>query len=135
MSEEKNNVQAGPDNQAPVDSSQNSTVPNPALSKEQNHVVMGVLSYLGILIIIPYLMSKDEPFVKFHIKQGLILVVAWFVLWAARWFMMFVPFMYLIISVLNLILFIFVIIGIVNVLQNKQTPLPFIGHLGEMFKI
>ena len=37
--------------------------------------VMAILAYIGPLIIASYLLAKDDEFVKFHIKQGLVLVI------------------------------------------------------------
>lgn len=38
--------------------------------------LMAIFAYLGIFIIVPFLTdSKNNPFVKFHLKQGLALLV------------------------------------------------------------
>lgn len=97
-----------------------------------NTLLMGVLSYLGPLVIVSYLTSKDNPFVKFHIGQGLVLFVAEAILWVAS--RMFWPFM-MFISLLHLALFILSIIGIANVVNKKKTPLPIVGSLAKHFSI
>ena len=39
---------------------------------------MAVLSYIGPLVIVSYIVANNDPFVKFHIKQGLVLAdFAW----------------------------------------------------------
>ena len=38
-------------------------------------MLFGVLSYLPILVLIPLLIKKDDDFVHFHAKQGLIMLV------------------------------------------------------------
>ena len=43
--------------------------------------LMLVLSYLGILSLIPLLTKKDDREVQWHAKNGLALVVAWIALW------------------------------------------------------
>ncbi len=43
--------------------------------------LMIILSYLGILALVPLLTKKDDPDVQWHAKNGLVLGVAWFVLW------------------------------------------------------
>lgn len=99
---------------------------------EQKNTLMGILSYLGPLVIVPLLTSKDDPFVKFHIKQGLVLLVIEAVAWAVGmvmwqlWF--FIP-------LINLFTLIMSIMGIVNVVQGKQEKLPLIGQYGEKFTI
>ncbi len=92
---------------------------------------MGVLSYLGILVIIPFLMAKDDPFVKFHVKQGLVLALiglaAWFIgmnMWS----------MWSLIQIVNLGVVILSIIGIVNVVGGHQKEIPLIGSLAKHFK-
>ena len=93
-----------------------------------NSTVMGVLSYLGILVVIPLIMSKKDPFVKFHIKQGLVLAVAEIILWfAIRLFWILSP----LIALLDLGVLILSIIGIINVIQNKEKELPLVGSFSK----
>jgi hypothetical protein len=47
----------------------------PQNAASQDNKLMGILAYIGPLIIVSYLVAKDDPFVKFHIKQGLVLFV------------------------------------------------------------
>ena len=50
-----------------------------ATVREQDKVML-ILSYLGILSLIPLLTVKDSDFVKYHAKQGLVLGIAFFVI-------------------------------------------------------
>jgi len=97
----------------------------------QNETLMGVLAYLGILVIIPFLMAKNNPFVKFHIKQGLLLVVIEIIVWllGGMFLYMFWP----ILQIINLITLVFAIIGIVNVVNHKESELPIIGSWAHIF--
>lgn len=107
-------------------------VPVTPPSSPNNTTVMGVLSYLGILVIIPYLMSKDNSFVKFHVKQGIVLVVIELVLWVASgmlWGLLFL------INIIQLAVFVLSIIGIVNVVQNKEKELPLVGSFAKYVTI
>ena len=57
------------------------TPPPPAAGgASSNRAVMIVLSYLGILALIPLLVEKDDEEVQWHAKHGLVLTVAWVVL-------------------------------------------------------
>ncbi len=47
----------------------------PAGSVSDNRKIMIVLSYLGLLALIPLLVDKDDPEVQWHAKHGLVLVV------------------------------------------------------------
>ena len=85
---------------------------------------MGVLCYLGVLIVIPLLLSKDDAFVKYHLKQGLALVLVEILIWmstALLW-----P-LFLLWKLLDLGTFVLAIIGILHVYNNKEEPLPLIG--------
>lgn len=99
--------------------------------KDTNHF-MGILAYLGPLVIIPYLTQKDDQFVKFHIKQGLVLLSIQVVVWilAKMFFMIFFGLM----QIINLGILILVIIGIANVVNKKEKLLPLVGHFSKYFK-
>lgn len=101
-------------------------------SSSNNNTLMGILSYLGILVIIPYLMAKNNPFVKFHIKQGVVLVVIEIVLWVVSsmfWGLWFI------INIVQLATLVLSIIGIINVVQNKEKELPLVGSLSKYVTI
>lgn len=98
-------------------------------SAPQHRTLMGVLSYLGILVIIPILMAKDDSFVKFHIKQGVVLLIieiaVWFVLSTFMWQL------WMVWQLINLVTLVLAIIGVVNVVQGKEKELPLIGSLAH----
>ena len=94
-----------------------------------NDVLMGILAYLGILVIIPLIVDKS-PFVKFHVKQGLVLFIIEIIISALGFG--FYAFWGLI-NLLNLLVLILVIIGIVNVVNRKQQELPVVGQLAKYF--
>lgn len=50
-----------------------------------DRTIMLVLSYLGILALIPLLTKKDDSEVQWHAKNGLALFVAWIALWIVFW--------------------------------------------------
>lgn len=85
---------------------------------------IAILSYLGILCLVPLLLKKDSKFVKFHAKQGLVLIIGWLFVWF--------PFVG---QVLWIVLAIFSIWGIINVLNGKFTRLPVIADLADKFNI
>ncbi|EKE20296.1 MAG: hypothetical protein ACD_8C00022G0002 [uncultured bacterium] len=82
-----------------------------------------VLSYLGVLVIIPLIAKKDSKFAQFHVKQGLVLLVAWALSW--------LPFG----PIIALVAFVFSIIGIINVLSGEMKKLPIVGDLAEKIKM
>ncbi|KKR43411.1 MAG: hypothetical protein UU10_C0004G0019 [Parcubacteria group bacterium GW2011_GWF1_40_6] len=101
-----------------------------ALSKKDNKTIMGILSYLGPLVIVSYLAAKDDPFVKFHIKQGLVLIVIEIIAWLiSSMFWRFFMFM----NFVNFAVLVFAVIGILNVTQGKEKELPLIGQFSRYF--
>ncbi len=99
----------------------------------EKNTLMGVLSYLGPLIIVPFLTAKDDPFVKYHIKQGAVLVIIWIGLMILE--SMFWMLMYGIGNLLNLGVLVLAIIGIVNVTKGEQKELPLVGKFASHIKI
>lgn len=97
--------------------------------------VMAIFAYLWILIIIPFLTdAKDDPFVKYHLKQGLALIIFDIIGWAVAvgigWF----PVIgWIIVWLWWLVSIILVIMGIVNVLNGQEKELPWIGHYAKSF--
>lgn len=105
----------------------------------QNNKLMAVLSYFGILVLIPLFAAKNSPFARFHANQGVILFIIefiygilQFILWLIILFTVgFDSWVYtiynLITTVISLGLFVFAILGIVNAAQGKAKTLPLIG--------
>ena len=52
-------------------------------SENKPDAVMVILSYLGLLALIPFFIKKDDAEIQWHAKQGLIFGVALFVLMIA----------------------------------------------------
>lgn len=99
--------------------------------KKENKTIMGVLSYLGPLVIISYAVAKDDPFVKFHIKQGLVLLVIEVVLWVLG--VMFFWQLWALTQLINLAILILTIMGILNVVNGKEKELPVVGQFSHYF--
>lgn len=115
---------------AAVDTSSN----QPVAAEVQTDTLMGVLCYLGPLVIIPYMTSLDKPFVKYHVKQGVVLFGLEVVIYILGTMFLFSG-LYPIIMLLNLGALILTIIGIVNVVGKKETALPLIGQFADKVKI
>jgi uncharacterized membrane protein len=101
-------------------------------NKKDSPSLMGILSYLGPLVIISYLTSKDDLFVKFHIKQGLVLFSIEVIVGVLM--PMFFWQMWSLLRLINLATLILSIIGIINVVQKKEKMLPIVGSLSSYFK-
>jgi uncharacterized membrane protein len=106
-----------------------SNQPNSNSSFEFNETnIMAALSYFGPLVIVPFLTKKDDAFVKFHIKQGIVLLIPGLFIYVFGWFLYFI---YPVIVLINLCLFALAVYGIVKALQHKEDKLPFIGQFAD----
>ncbi len=87
------------------------------------------ISYLGLLVIIPILLQKDNPYTKFHIiKQGLALLI-FAIVWNVVWIIPFIGFVVGWVGFIAII--VFTIMGIVNALSGKEKPLPLLEKIAD----
>lgn len=96
--------------------------------------IIAAASYVGPLVIIPYMIDKENPFTLFHIKQGLIVFSIGLVAWVLP-NLLHMSWLNPVISLLNLALFILSIMGIINVLKHKEAELPLIGQFAKNIKL
>ena len=115
-----------------VGSSGSAQSSNPNSSTATKNIPMGVLAYLGPLLVISFLTAKDDPFVKFHIKQGLVLLVIEIAIWMIG--MIGISYIWTILTLLNLATFVLAVIGIINVINGKEKELPIVGKYSSYFK-
>ena len=95
-----------------------------------NDKLLGVLAYLGILVIIPIAAGGKSKFVKYHANQGLINLLFAIVIGVSSFILAFMPFLNMLMAILWLVYFIptiFAILGIINVINGEEKPLPVIG--------
>lgn len=105
----------------------------------QRNKAMGVLSYIGILVLIPILAGdRRSEYVKFHINQGFALFIlskiidllsgnwVWglhsLIDFGGRWFSG-------IFDILDLACFILMIVGIVSACKGEKKEMPVIGQI------
>ncbi len=98
---------------------------------------MALLSYFGILVLIPIFGAKDSKFARFHANQGLTLCLAAIVygvaysvltgiILAISWRL------YFLVSIIGLVSVVFLVlavIGIINAVNGKAKELPLIGKI------
>ena len=107
------------------------TSENPGAPKKEEKDLTAVLSYIGILFLVPLLAAKDNAFAQFHAKQGLVLFIAEVVTAVILW----IPILGWIVGLVAWVIWVVLsITGIMNVLAGKKTPLPIIGKFAEKFK-
>lgn len=102
----------------------------PATTDKKPNTTMGLLCYLGILVIVPLLAVKAEDrdeFLKSHLRQGIGLFAFYLIVGGLSRFIS--GWIGTIFSILALILFVLAIIGIVNAVGGKNTKLPLLGDV------
>ncbi len=126
--EETTNTEATPDVVTPTEQNTAPESVNEKESPKEKNVGMAIVAYF--IFFVPLLTdSKDDPFVKFHVKQGFVLFIGWI----AVAFLSSVPFIMHLAWILNLGLLVLLVIGIMNVASNKKAPLPLIGQFADKF--
>jgi len=110
----------------PYQSPSSPPVPDPA-DVEKNKV-FALLSYLGILWLVPLLAAKDSPFAKYHANQGIVLSIAMFIAFFFMGIVYFIPFVGCLACFIEPVILLgwlaMMIVGIVNAANGKMKPLP-----------
>ena len=103
---------------------------------------MAILAYLGPLCLIPLLTGEKDEFVKFHVRQGLVILICEVAIWilfsfvfgAMRWSWGTWGFYSMLAMVQNVVylgLGVLSIVGIMNVINGEQKELPVVGKFAE----
>ena len=97
----------------------------------QKNTSMAIVAY--ILFFIPLLTeAKDDPFVKYHVKQGLLVFIGWIAAWLIScilpWFLWWID------NLFYLAVVVLMVVGILNAVKGEQKSLPVVGKFGERFK-
>jgi uncharacterized membrane protein len=97
---------------------------------QEKNVGMAVVAY--ILFFVPLLTeAKNDPFVKYHVKQGLILFICAIV----ASIVVEIVDLFFIAVVIRLGILVFILLGVMNALHGKKEPLPFIGQYEDKFTL
>ncbi len=88
-----------------------------------------ILSYFGLLVLIPLFMAKESKYARFHANQGLTLLIANASIFLISFLSNFVTFLSFVSSICSLFVFVLAIIGIVNAASGKMKPLPIVGKI------
>lgn len=102
---------------------------------QSNTILFSILSYIGILWLIPLLVEKNDKVVRFHVNQDIVLFIfdiigsiAVGILSAIFVFIPVISFLGVVIaSLFGILCFVLMIIGIVNAANKSEKPLPIIG--------
>jgi uncharacterized membrane protein len=104
-----------------------------AEAKETKTLNTGMAVVAYILFFVPLLTEdKNDPFVKYHVKQGLVLFVAA----VANMIFAMVPLIgWMLAPLISIGLLILVVVGIINAVNGEQKPLPVIGQYADKISL
>lgn len=106
--------------------------PPPQAPAGSNRAVMLVLSYIGILALIPLLTEKNDREVQWHAKNGLVFLVGYMVLTVGLFFAsLVVGFIGLLQVPLWLGYLVLIILGITNALAGKRFVVPGLSDFAD----
>jgi uncharacterized membrane protein len=124
-----------------------SVFPNATEEQVKEGKSIAWLSYLNILFLIPFFVQPENPYTRYHARQGLMLFllevaigIVWSILWgisaiiiAATYGGAFfcIPLIAAIMGLLYLLTLILAIIGIIQSASGKFWRMPVFGPLGE----
>jgi uncharacterized membrane protein len=92
------------------------------LRKVNSMTILAILAYLYILVLIPIIFGSKKPFIQYHARQGMALLIVW-VLFAFSFYLPLAPW------IIALFIVVCIIVGIINVVTGHERPLPLIGKL------
>lgn len=103
----------------------------------RDNKVMAVLAYMGLLVLIPLFAAKESRFVRYHAKQGLILLIAEMIFAVSYCILSFIVLsiswrLYFIVKIAGMASYLFpvlAVIGIGNVVGGRTKELPVIGNI------
>jgi uncharacterized membrane protein len=88
---------------------------------------------IGFIIVIAT--KKDDKYAMYYGKQGLVLFIAWIILWIITLILIFIPVIgWIINTLLWIALLILWIFGIIYSLSGEEKPIPIIGSFAKMLK-
>ena len=82
--------------------------------------ILAAVSYLWVVSVIMYIIKKDDEFVQFHAKQGIVLFVAslFGIIPVFGW-------------ILSVVAFVFAVIGAAKAYTGEKYRLPVVANLAE----
>jgi uncharacterized membrane protein len=110
--------------------------------KEKDHNLAAILSYIGILVLIPLLaieIKRRDDFIRFHLKQGIVLAVLEIGICVTSSILSVIPIISNIINALSgvvmIAILIVAIIAIVKALEKKEWKIPIISDYTYLVKL
>lgn len=126
--EETNQENANENNTTSGEVKEGEVIGNDGFSakEKEDGKLMAILSYVGVLSLVPYLAEKDNKWVRYHAIQGVNLFIIEVILYIIRM----IPILGWIVGWLgSIVTLVISIIGIVNVCNGEAKELPIVGKI------
>lgn len=116
-----------------MESAQPTPQPQPEAAQDMTGLdeknLYAALSYVAVLVFIPLLTQRNDPYVSFHARQGLVILVGYVIaiivaIWIS-WLGSLLAFMLLLANV----------VALFQALQGRTWKIPGIGMLAEKFQV
>lgn len=102
--------------------------PNNVIDVDEQKI-MAALSYVGFLVLVPLFVSRDDKYVNWHAKQGLVLLIGLILaVVAAQWIAMAGNVMFLVLLLVD-------VAALVQALLGRWWKIPIIGDIADKFKV
>jgi uncharacterized membrane protein len=105
--------------------------PQHAGKNTQENRIVAAISYIPLLFLVPLLWKTDSDFAQFHGKQGLVLFIAWFILWVVG----LIPVIGLLALLGYLLLIVVAVIAFVRALLGQRWEIPLIAPYAKKLKL
>ena len=100
----------------------------PILDMEEKNL-FAALCYVGVLVLVPLLVRREDPFINWHIRQGLVVLGVLIIsLLASAWIQAVGNLLFLGVMIVD-------IIALVQALMGKSWKIPWLGDLAGKFRI
>lgn len=126
--EETNQENANENNTTSGEVKEGEVIGNDGFSakEKEDGKLMAILSYVGVLSLVPYLAEKDNKWVRYHAIQGVNLFIIEVILYIIRM----IPILGWIVGWLgSIVTLVISIIGIVNACNGETKELPIVGKI------
>jgi uncharacterized membrane protein len=103
-----------------------------AASPSFENKVFAALSYVAFLFVVPWVVRGQDPFIKSHIRQGVVLFCVELIGWVIFNLILSIDILWLVLYILFVAISIW---GIVNALRGLKWEVPLVGKYGAEIKV
>ena len=94
--------------------------------------IIAAIGYIFLLCLIPLFQKRKSEFAQFHGKQGLMLVICWFILW----FIGVIPILgWIILPLGTIVLTVLSFIGIIRAYSGEYWELPYLSKYAKKLNV